>query len=209
MPKDTFYNLKEEKRLKIYNAAVSEFAEYGFANASVNRIVKTSGIATGSFYQYFDDIKDLFFYVITDIGAQKSKYISDGLSKIDTQDFEASLKAIYRAGIQFSIENQDSCKIANSIMEILNTPLYSELLSKFTTSSDKDWLSCLLKRAMENNEIRKDISIELFYMLVAAINKAIVDYMGILSEKGEVVNDESKLNHFSELAISILLNGIK
>jgi AcrR family transcriptional regulator len=45
MPKQTFFNLPEEKREKIFSAAVDEFAEYGLDNASTNRIVKNSGIA--------------------------------------------------------------------------------------------------------------------------------------------------------------------
>jgi len=51
MPKQTFFNLPEEKREMVFNAAVEEFAEHGLKNASTNRIVKNSGIAKGSFYQ--------------------------------------------------------------------------------------------------------------------------------------------------------------
>lgn len=208
MPKDTFYNLKEEKKIKIYNAALSEFATHGFAKASVNRIVKVSGIATGSFYQYFTDIKDLFFYIIADVSAQQSKYILEAVSKMDTQDFESVLKVAYRRSMQFGIENQDSAKLTNSIMEILNTPIYSELMSEFI-SNTTEWFDVAFEKAVANNEIRKDISRDLLMMLIAAINKTVLDYMGLVSEKGEVIDDESKLNHFSELAISILLDGIR
>ncbi len=65
MPKQTFFNLPQEKRDTIINAAVDEFAEYGLVNASTNRIVKNSGIAKGSFYQYFEDKEDVFKYLLS------------------------------------------------------------------------------------------------------------------------------------------------
>lgn len=67
MPKDTFFNLPELKRKKVFDAAVREFSVYMFSEASINRIVKSAQIPRGSFYQYFDGKEDLFSYVITRI----------------------------------------------------------------------------------------------------------------------------------------------
>ncbi|MFT8878425.1 TetR/AcrR family transcriptional regulator [Oenococcus sp.] len=62
MPKETFYNLSEEKRQRILRAAQNEFARVPLAEAKVARIVLDAGIPRGSFYQYFDDISDLYHY---------------------------------------------------------------------------------------------------------------------------------------------------
>ena len=53
MPKQTFFNLPDEKREVIINVAVDEFAEYGLENASTNRIVANSGISKGKFLPIF------------------------------------------------------------------------------------------------------------------------------------------------------------
>ena len=53
MPKDTFFNLSEEKSTLIEDAALNEFAEHGFDNASINRIVEKADIAKGSFLSIF------------------------------------------------------------------------------------------------------------------------------------------------------------
>ncbi|NIV34346.1 MAG: TetR family transcriptional regulator, partial [Anaerolineae bacterium] len=50
MPKDTFFNLPEDKRALICKVALEEFGEYAFDQASINRIVAKAGIAKGSFY---------------------------------------------------------------------------------------------------------------------------------------------------------------
>ena len=53
MPTDTFFRLPEEKRTRILEGAWSEFTAVPYAEASINRIVQTSRIPRGSFYQYF------------------------------------------------------------------------------------------------------------------------------------------------------------
>ncbi len=50
MPKDTFLNLIEEKKKRIFDAAVREFSTRCFSEASINQIVKNAGIPEGSFY---------------------------------------------------------------------------------------------------------------------------------------------------------------
>jgi len=64
MPKQTFFNLSKEKRETIITAALKEFARVPFSEASIANIVKDADISRGSFYQYFDDKDDLFFYLL-------------------------------------------------------------------------------------------------------------------------------------------------
>lgn len=76
MPTATFFNLPEEKRNRIFNAAVEEFAGFRFSDASINRIVKAAGIPRGSFYQYFDGKEDLYLHILEKIGEEKMKIFS-------------------------------------------------------------------------------------------------------------------------------------
>lgn len=59
MIKSTFYNLPEEKRNRIIDAIMNEFASASTEKVSINRIIKAANISRGSFYQYFDDKVDL------------------------------------------------------------------------------------------------------------------------------------------------------
>ncbi|HQN45353.1 MAG TPA: helix-turn-helix domain-containing protein, partial [Anaerolineaceae bacterium] len=59
MPRPTFFNLPDEKRQKILEAAIDEFAERDYESASVSQIVIQAGIPKGSLYQYFVDKSDL------------------------------------------------------------------------------------------------------------------------------------------------------
>lgn len=64
LPTQTFFNLPEQKRQNLIDAAEKEFARVPLHEASVSNIVKAAGIPRGSFYQYFKDKEDLYFYLL-------------------------------------------------------------------------------------------------------------------------------------------------
>jgi AcrR family transcriptional regulator len=66
MPRETFFNLDIEKREKILSAATKEFTDNQLHKSRVSNIIKKAGIPRGSFYQYFEDLDDLYYYVIDD-----------------------------------------------------------------------------------------------------------------------------------------------
>lgn len=62
MPKETFFHLTDEKKSRIMSAAKKEFSRVPLSEASIARIIKDAEIPRGSFYQYFEDKEDLYFY---------------------------------------------------------------------------------------------------------------------------------------------------
>jgi AcrR family transcriptional regulator len=64
--------LKRENRAKLLAAARRVFAEKGLGAATARDIVRETDLATGTFYNYFDDKEDAFRAVLTDFTAQAS-----------------------------------------------------------------------------------------------------------------------------------------
>lgn len=58
-----FLSLNPEKQDRILNAALKEFAQKGYENASTNEIVKSAGISKGLLFHYFNNKKDLYLYL--------------------------------------------------------------------------------------------------------------------------------------------------
>jgi len=58
-----FLNLEPEKRERIINAAIKEFAGKGYKNASTNEIVNEAGISKGLIFHYFKNKKQLYFFL--------------------------------------------------------------------------------------------------------------------------------------------------
>ena len=64
VPKATFYNLSADKQAKILAVLKTEFSSKPFNEVTVKTIVEQLGMARGSFYQYFEDLEDSYFYVL-------------------------------------------------------------------------------------------------------------------------------------------------
>lgn len=62
MPTETFFHLPAEKQKRIMNAAKKEFSRLPLKEASIATIIKEAEIPRGSFYQYFENKEDLYYY---------------------------------------------------------------------------------------------------------------------------------------------------
>jgi TetR/AcrR family transcriptional regulator len=58
-----FFNLEKEKQVRIVNAAIKEFAQKGYENASTNEMVKEAGISKGLLFHYFQNKKQLYLFL--------------------------------------------------------------------------------------------------------------------------------------------------
>lgn len=73
MPRQTFYNLPIEKQEVLIEAGEKEFSRVPLFEASIANIVKEAGIPRGSFYQYFQDKEDFYFYILNQYADEKRK----------------------------------------------------------------------------------------------------------------------------------------
>ncbi|NLM21554.1 MAG: TetR/AcrR family transcriptional regulator [Peptococcaceae bacterium] len=64
MATEKFMKLDPQKRKTILDAALQEFADYGYEYASTNRIVEKAKISKGSLFYYFKSKKELYYYLI-------------------------------------------------------------------------------------------------------------------------------------------------
>lgn len=81
MAKQTFLNLPEEKRNSILNSAKREFSRAPLKDALVSNIVRGASIPRGSFYQYFDDLEDCFYYIVGEYSTNIKKQLLENLNK--------------------------------------------------------------------------------------------------------------------------------
>lgn len=59
-----FFNLKEERRERIINASLKEFARNGYDKASTNEIIREAEISKGALFSYFKSKKGLYLFLI-------------------------------------------------------------------------------------------------------------------------------------------------
>jgi AcrR family transcriptional regulator len=175
MPKDTFFNLPQDKRALICDIAVDEFAEYSFEQASVNRIVAKAGIAKGSFYQYFEDKQDLFLYVAQLIKEAKLNYMSPVMHNPDEHDVFTLIREMFLSGIQFASEHPRYVAIGNRFLADREAPIFKQALADNLPSSFEIF-ETLLKNAVARGEIRADVDTNMLAYLISSMNVTIVEY---------------------------------
>lgn len=175
MPKETFFNLPEEKRTTICQAAIDEFAAHSFEQASINRIVAKSGIAKGSFYQYFENKKDLYRYLLQRVGEAKLAYLAPIMHNPGQHDFFTLLRDLYAAGVQFVMENPRYAEISKRLMESRGTPIYAEIIDANRPAA-YGFFETLLQNAIRRGEVRADTDIRMFAYLIAAMNTLVMEY---------------------------------
>ena len=100
MPKELFYSIDSEKQSKILEAAMQEFSSQLYVNSSINQIIKQADISRGSFYQYFEDKDDLYYYII-DITVKNTayRYIKEFVSKKPEDIF-----SVYQAMFDYNLK---------------------------------------------------------------------------------------------------------
>lgn len=105
MPKPTFFNLPEEKKDLLIMAAMKEFSRVPFYEASISNIIKDAKIPRGSFYQYFEDKEDLFYYLFEEHSKQNHIMFLEFLKKNDGDLLDTFLD-LYQVMIK-NIKDQD------------------------------------------------------------------------------------------------------
>ena len=112
MPKPTFFNLPEEKRRLILDLAIEEFAERDYKSASISNIVARAGIAKGSLYQYFEDKRDLYLYLIQLAAEEKKTFLAQHPPPDPRMSLFDFLRWLMREGTRFELSNPRLAQVA-------------------------------------------------------------------------------------------------
>lgn len=194
MPKETFFNLPDEKREMIVNIAIDEFSSAGFDKASINTIVDKCGIAKGSFYQYFKNKKDLFIYIIMEVGGkEKLKYVSAAMQNPEKQDFFVLIKDMYIAGLMFAKDNPKLSAMGMWTMKNSSHIVFQDILEQGKSMAGNIYKG-LLQLAVSNGSIADDIDIDFVSHLLYSLSISTMEYCFENSSDKETLN----INNFSD-----------
>ncbi len=163
MPKSTFFNLSEEKRKRIFNAAVKEFAARRFNEASINKIVKEAKIPWGSFYQYFNDKEDIYRYVYTEILRKKRDIVyNTEIVDLNSDAFEICMQSV-KASYEWGKANPEYSNVG-LLMDIDFSDVAVELRTMANESLKK-----LIERDKQRGLIRPEVDTELVVEMIATL----------------------------------------
>ena len=143
MPKDTFNNLPDKKREHIMRIAVEDFAENTYHAASISKIVRKADIAKGSFYQYFEDKKAFYRYLVEMATEEKLNIVQKLPAPIPTSGLFDYMRWQFHAQVIFELHRPYLAKILYRafIEEIPFPDMTEELRRRGTTQFFKQLFS--------------------------------------------------------------------
>ena len=202
MPKDTFFNLPEEKKDRVLDAAIDEFARRPFYKAKISSIVKKAEIAKGSFYQYFEDKKDLYKHIMEISAQKKLSYINqDMMRNMDNYGFFELLREVYQSGFRFAKEYPRLVSIANMLVNS-SEELYQEIFKEQKHKSI-DFFQQVLERGVEKGELDPKIDPRLVAKLLTTLSNSMAE---LIFEDGKLDSDDMET---IDKMLYIIENGIK
>lgn len=209
IPKETFYNLPEEKRQLIEKVAIREFGALGYDKASVNTIVDQCQIAKGSFYQYFEDKKDLFLYLIARVNEKKLESISPVFQNPEKYDFFTLIRELFIAGLKFAADNPEVTLMGNWLFKNKGHPLYNEVVGIGLQNAQNVYTG-LLKLAVSRNEIRDDIDLDFVSHTISSMNVSVMEYyfQDVKGEEPDIRKFDEGIIETVDLLIDLIKYGI-
>lgn len=111
MPSDRFIKLPINKKEAVHQAIINEMKQHTYEHINVSNIVREADISRGSFYQYFINKDDFYFYILEFIGHNKQKYMDMTYLQNHSIGFIKKLEHIVHASIEFSKSHPDYVSI--------------------------------------------------------------------------------------------------
>jgi len=186
--KPTFDNLSPEKRDLILREAVREFADHGYRQASVNRIVERTGIAKGSLYQYFANKEALFLYVFGRF-AELIKATVREAAGVGAGDVFTGLGQVMQAGERFVVGHPDYFRLYLKLSTDDTIPHRSQLLGRLRLFP-AEFFAPLLAEGQRQGTIRLDVTLaSMLFLIEGAIERFLQGLAGPVQTDGALVGE--------------------
>lgn len=199
MPKQTFFNLKEDKKEKIEKALIKEFSRNSFEKASISNIILEANIPRGSFYQYFEDKEDAIYYIIDKYLEKEKNKIYQYLLRNKGDIFETAVN-IYEDMAKITERDENERLFKNILQEVKknNINIFGECKEMLRS---KRTIEKMINK--EELKVENDDDLQYFLRILNAIVRAIS--MEVVLKK--ITFEEGKQRLIRE--IEILKKGMK
>lgn len=165
-------NIPEKRRTGLLNAALKEFTERGFDQASTNEIAKNTGISKSLMFHYVKNKQELFILVYDYFNQLIHE---DYFRKLDLaqKDLFARLKQSYLLQIEILKKHPQALLIDN-----LNRKTQSKEINEFLLNKkNQTGFNCSIDlfAAVATHEFRKDLDLEKAQKIILWTNQGLIN----------------------------------
>ncbi|MDY0075299.1 MAG: TetR/AcrR family transcriptional regulator [Acholeplasmataceae bacterium] len=172
MPKETFINLKPDKKQKIIDATIKELSIHPYEHINLANIIRDAQIPRGSFYQYFENKDDLYLFFTSYISEKKAEMFKDVFDMTTEMTFIMRFKKIFLRGFEFAHAYP---KLVQAGYYMTQSPLFRESkLYQASYEAGIKFFEQMIKRDQDKGIIRDEVDARM-------LASAILEYMNKLN----------------------------
>lgn len=156
-----------DKKIEIYRCGKEIFENKGFKDSTVAEIMKLAGMATGTFYNYYDSKDKLFIEIYNDENAKLKRKIMDS-TDLNTDPISV-MKEMMEKNLQGMLENP-------ILREWYNRDVFQKIEQSFREENSLARVDFLYDSFIEvvekwqaEGKIRADISAEMIMAIFGAL----------------------------------------
>lgn len=161
--KATFDKIPKEKRDRILNVAIKEFADNGFQNTSIQQIAKKAGISVGSVYKYFEN-KETMFSMVVHEGMSSLEELLMSLAD-SSDDILVKAEKIIRELLKYSRKHPELIKLYCQLTTSDNSEFLNGISQRIEAVSASVY-TVAISKAQETGDVRDDINPAFFAFLL-------------------------------------------
>ncbi|MBW2709280.1 MAG: TetR/AcrR family transcriptional regulator [Deltaproteobacteria bacterium] len=165
---EMFLKLDEKKRERVLSAAINEFADQNYNNASMNVVVKAAGISKGALFKYFRSKAGLFGFVYKMALGRVKDYLRRVRDESEAEDFFTRLEKVMLAGLDFIRAHPGLAAIYYRIVFTGDSPYKREIVEEVHRES-LEFIESLIQKGIESGELRPDLDPGLSAFMVEAV----------------------------------------
>jgi len=193
-----------EKESLLYETALKEFSEKGYKNASLNSILKNTGISKGTFYYHFQNKEELYICLVRKALEIKKQLLEKSFSENGLEcDIFLLLQMQAETVIEYAFNHRLFYDFSVSFSKEKGNSIYEKVMNGFKPEIDKTF-SKIINIAAESGTLRDDIPMEVLERSLKYIFTNLSDILELFYE----VKDKKKLLEYYKSFIEILKNGM-
>ena len=189
-----------EHKQKLLNAALEEFIEYGYEQASINRILNQAGMSKGQFYYHFKNKESLYLDITDLLVARKQEFLSNIMQP---EDFQQNIFGIFKTqikyGMAFAAQFPEIDKFGQSFVREKGNAIYAKAIERHNFEAN-DGINQLIEMAYQKGEFRDDLPLAFIKRTIGYLFNNVADFID-LTNPAEV---ENNLNYL----IDFMRNGL-
>jgi AcrR family transcriptional regulator len=193
-----------EKENLLYENALKEFSDKGFEKASLNSILKNTGISKGTFYYHFQNKEELYTCLLNKALEIKKQLLEKAFSEHGVDcDIFLLLQMQAETIIEYAFNHKLFYDFSVSFAKEKGNSIYEKVMNSFKPEIDKTF-SKIISIAAESGALRDDIPAEVLERSLKYFFTNLGDILELFYE----ITDKEKLLAYYKSFIEILKNGM-